>query len=117
VWEFHPGPIFANIVVVDEVNRATPRTQAAVLEAMEERQVTVDGVSRALPDPFFLIATQNPREHAGTFPLPDGQLDRFALATSMGYPAAADETAVLLGEGGVAALDDVVQVGTIDRLA
>jgi MoxR-like ATPase len=117
IWEFHPGPVFANVVIVDEVNRATPRTQAAVLEAMEERQVTVDGVSRALPEPFFLIATQNPREHAGTFPLPDGQLDRFALTTSMGYPAAADETDVLLGQGGVDALDDVVQVVTPDRLA
>ncbi|HVT76418.1 MAG TPA: AAA family ATPase [Acidimicrobiales bacterium] len=117
IWEFHPGPIFANVVVVDEVNRATPRTQAAVLEAMEEHQVTVDGVSRALPEPFFLIATQNPREHAGTFPLPDGQLDRFAIATSMGYPAAADEADVLLGQGGVTALDAVTQVVTVDRLA
>ncbi|MEY2473486.1 MAG: MoxR-like ATPase [Actinomycetota bacterium] len=117
IWEFHPGPVFANVVIVDEVNRATPRTQAAVLEAMEERQVTVDGVSRALPEPFFLIATQNPREHAGTFPLPDGQLDRFAVTTSMGYPAPADETDVLLGQGGVDALDDVAQVVTPDRLA
>jgi MoxR-like ATPase len=117
IWEFHPGPVFANVVIVDEVNRATPRTQAAVLEAMEERQVTVDGVSRALPDPFFLIATQNPREHAGTFPLPDGQLDRFALTTSMGYPSASDEADVLLGRGGVTALDDVTQVITPDRLA
>jgi MoxR-like ATPase len=117
IWEFHPGPIFANVVIVDEVNRATPRTQAAVLEAMEERQVTVDGVSRTLPEPFFLIATQNPREHAGTFPLPDGQLDRFALTTSMGYPAASDEADVLLGQGGVAALDDMTQVVTPDRLA
>jgi MoxR-like ATPase len=117
IWEFHPGPVFANVVIVDEVNRATPRTQAAVLEAMEERQVTVDGVSRALPEPFFLIATQNPREHAGTFPLPDGQLDRFAVTTSMGYPAPADETDVLLGHGGVDALDDVAQVVTPDRLA
>jgi MoxR-like ATPase len=117
IWEFHPGPVFANVVIVDEVNRATPRTQAAVLEAMEERQVTVDGVSRALPDPFFLIATQNPREHAGTFPLPDGQLDRFALTTSMGYPDASDEADVLLGQGGVDALADVVQVVTPDRLA
>ncbi|HVV38421.1 MAG TPA: MoxR family ATPase [Acidimicrobiales bacterium] len=117
IWEFHPGPIFANVVVVDEVNRATPRTQAAVLEAMEERQVTVDGVSRALPEPFFLIATQNPREHAGTFPLPDGQLDRFALTTSMGYPAPAHEADVLLGQGGVTALDSVTQVVTVDRLA
>ena len=116
-WEFHPGPIFANVVVVDEINRATPRTQSSVLEAMEERQVTVDGVSRAVPEPFFLIATQNPREHAGTFPLPDGQLDRFAVTTSMGYPAAEDETAVLLGEGGVAALASVTQLATIDQVA
>ena len=117
IWEFHPGPVFANVVIVDEVNRATPRTQAAVLEAMEERQVTVDGVSRALPEPFFLIATQNPREHAGTFPLPDGQLDRFALTTSMGYPDPSDEADVLLGQGGIDALADVVQVVTPDRLA
>jgi MoxR-like ATPase len=84
---------------------------------MEEHQVTVDGVSRALPEPFFLIATQNPREHAGTFPLPDGQLDRFAITTSMGYPDASDETDVLLGQGGVDALVDVAQVVTPDRLA
>lgn len=116
-WEFHPGPVFANVVVVDEVNRATPRTQAAVLEAMEERQVTVDGVSRLLPEPFFLIATQNPREHAGTFPLPDGQLDRFAVTTSMGYPAAADETDVLLGDGGVRRLDAITPVASISRIA
>jgi MoxR-like ATPase len=116
-WEFHPGPVFANIVIVDEINRATPRTQSAVLEAMEERQVTVDGVSRHVPEPFFLIATQNPREHAGTFPLPDGQLDRFAITTSMGYPAAADETAVLLGEGGAGALESVRQVAPIERVA
>ncbi len=116
-WEFHPGPIFANVVVVDEINRATPRTQSAVLEAMEERQVTVDGVTRRLPDPFFIVATQNSREHAGTFALPDGQLDRFALTTSMGYPAAADEAKVLLGEGGAPALDEVVQVVDADRLA
>jgi MoxR-like ATPase len=115
-WEFHPGPIFANVVIVDEINRATPRTQSAVLEAMEERQVTVDRVTRPLPNPFFLIATQNSREHAGTFALPDGQLDRFALTTSLGYPAAEDEAEVLLGEGGVRALQDVVQVVDADRL-
>jgi MoxR-like ATPase len=116
-WEFHPGPVFANVVIVDEVNRATPRTQASVLEAMEERQVTVDGVSRPLPDPFFVIATQNPREHAGTFPLPDGQLDRFALTTSMGYPSAGDETDVLLGDGGAGALAEVTPILTSDDLA
>lgn len=116
-WEFHPGPIFSNIVIVDEVNRATPRTQAAVLEAMEERQVTVDGVSRPLPDPFFIVATQNPREHAGTFPLPDGQLDRFAITTSMGYPDPGDEADVLLGDGGVDALATLSPVMTSADLA
>jgi MoxR-like ATPase len=115
-WEFHPGPVFANVVIVDEVNRATPRTQAAVLEAMEERQVTVDGVSRALPEPFFLIATQNSREHAGTFPLPDGQLDRFAVMTSLGYPGPADEAGVLLGQGGADALDGLRAIIEVDRL-
>ena len=78
-WEFRPGPIFANVVLVDEVNRASPRTQAALLEPMEEHQVTVDGVTHPLPDPFFLVATQNPFGSAGTFPLPESQLDRFAL--------------------------------------
>lgn len=84
-FEFIPGPIFANIVVVDEVNRTTPRTQAALLEAMEERQVTAEGLSRPVPSPFFVIATQNPLEYHGTYPLPEGQLDRFLVATSLGY--------------------------------
>src|SRR5438309_8054073 len=99
-WEFRPGPLFANVVLVDEVNRATPRTQAALLEAMEEHQVSVDGATRPLPDPFFLIATQNPFEHAGTFPLPDGQLDRFAIVMHLGYADPASERDVLLGRGG-----------------
>ena len=115
-WEFHPGPVFANVVVVDEVNRATPRTQAAVLEAMEERQVTVDGITRPLPDPFFLIATQNSREHAGTFPLPDGQLDRFAVMTTMGYPGAEHEAEVLLGQGGAERLVGVRAIVEPERL-
>ena len=85
-WEFRPGPLFANIVLVDELNRATPRTQSALLEAMEERQVTVDGVTRPLPQPFFLVATQNPFETAGTFPLVEGQLDRFTVVTEIGPP-------------------------------
>jgi MoxR-like ATPase len=85
-FEFVPGPIFANVVLVDEINRATPRTQSALLEPMEERQATVDGVPRPLPDPFFLVATENPIEHHGTYPLPEGQLDRFAMAVSLGYP-------------------------------
>jgi MoxR-like ATPase len=94
-FEFHPGPVFANVVVVDEVNRTTPRTQAALLEAMEEHQVTVDGVTRHLPEPFLLIATQNPIEYHGTYPLPEGQLDRFLFATSVGYPAAEEERRVV----------------------
>jgi MoxR-like ATPase len=86
VWEFRPGPVFAHVLLVDEVNRATPRTQSALLEAMEERQVTVDGETRALPDPFFLVATQNPFEHAGTFPLLEGHRDRFAMVVHLGHP-------------------------------
>src|SRR5256886_1444459 len=98
-WEFRAGPLFANVVLVDEVNRATPRTQAALLESMEEHQVSVDGATRKLPDPFFLVATQNPLEHAGTFPLPDGQLDRFAIVMHLGYADPASERDVLLGRG------------------
>jgi MoxR-like ATPase len=85
LFEFIPGPVFANIVMVDEINRATPRTQSALLEAMDENAVTVDGVRHPLPEPLFVIATQNPVEHHGTFPLPEGQLDRFAVASEMGY--------------------------------
>lgn len=104
-WEFRPGPLFANVVLVDELNRATPRTQSALLEAMEERQVTVDGVTRPLPQPFFLVATQNPFETAGTFPLVEGQLDRFTVVTEIGPPDAATERELLLGTGGEPALD------------
>ena len=99
-WDFRPGPLFANVVLVDEVNRASPRTQAALLEPMEERQVSVDGVTRPLPLPFFCIATQNPYGQAGTFPLPESQLDRFALVVSMGLPGRDAEREILLGEGG-----------------
>ncbi len=91
-FEFHPGPVFTNILLVDEINRATPRTQSALLEAMEERQVSVDGTPQALAAPFFLVATQNPIELTGTFPLPEAQLDRFLLQISLGYPD--DETEV-----------------------
>jgi MoxR-like ATPase len=86
-FSFRPGPVFSNVLLVDEVNRATPRTQAAFLEAMEERQVTVDGLAYKIPKPFFLIATENPIEMAGTFPLPEAQLDRFMMRVSIGYPA------------------------------
>lgn len=111
-WHFHPGALFANVVVVDELNRCTPRTQAALLEAMEERQVSVDGVTRTLPEPFFVVATQNPHEHAGTFPLVEGQRDRFALVTTMGYPDRASEKGLLLGRGGVASYADLGPVTT-----
>src|SRR5689334_24494139 len=90
-FEFRPGPIFANVLLVDEINRAMPKTQSALLEAMAEHQVTVDGQTRVLPDPFLLIATENPIEYEGTFPLPEAQLDRFFLRTTLGYPDAEDE--------------------------
>jgi MoxR-like ATPase len=104
-WQFRPGPLFANVVLVDEINRATPRTQSALLEAMEERQVTIDGDTHGLPDPFFVVATQNPFEYAGTFPLVEGQRDRFALVAAMGHPPRDDERQLLLGSGGGEALD------------
>jgi len=94
-FEWKRGPIFANIVVADEINRATPKTQSALLEAMAEEQVTVDGVSRPLPMPFMVVATQNPSEHHGTYPLPESQLDRFMLRLQMGYPSLEDERQIL----------------------
>jgi MoxR-like ATPase len=94
-FEFKPGPIFVNILLADEINRATPRTQAALLEAMQEQQVTVDGVTRDLPRPFLVLATQNPVEYEGTFPLPEAQLDRFLLRLSVGYPSRTDERQIL----------------------
>ncbi|WRH66610.1 MAG: MoxR family ATPase [Planktothrix sp. GU0601_MAG3] len=94
-FEFLPGPIFTNILLTDEINRATPRTQSALLEVMEERQVTVDGVSRLVPKPFFVIATQNPIEYQGTFPLPEAQMDRFLLSLTLGYPSEAEELQML----------------------
>jgi len=93
--EFRPGPVFANLLLADEINRAPAKTQAALLESMQERQVTADGVARPLPRPFLVIATQNPIESEGTYPLPEAQLDRFTLQTSMGYPAVPDETSLL----------------------
>lgn len=94
-FNFLPGPIFANVVLADEINRATPRTQSALLEVMEENQVTIDGVSRGVPTPFFAIATQNPVEYQGTFPLPEAQLDRFAISFSLGYPSEMEELQML----------------------
>ncbi len=96
-FKFHPGPIFAQMILADEVNRATPKAQSALLEAMEEHQVTIEGVTRALPAPFFVIATQNPSHQIGTFPLPESQLDRFLMRIQMGYPDAQAERGLLSG--------------------
>jgi len=96
-FRFHPGPVFAHVILADEVNRATPKTQSALLEAMEEHQVTAEGETRPLPDPFFVIATQNPSHQIGTFPLPESQLDRFLMRIELGYPDAEAERALLAG--------------------
>jgi MoxR-like ATPase len=96
-FSFHPGPVFAQVILADEVNRATPKTQSALLEAMEEHQVTADGETRKLPEPFFVIATQNPTEQVGTFPLPESQLDRFMMRIELGYPDREAERALLSG--------------------
>ena len=97
-FKFHPGPIFAQLILADEVNRATPKTQSALLEAMEEHQVTIEGETRKLPEPFFVIATQNPSRQIGTFPLPESQLDRFLMRIELGYPDATAERALLRGD-------------------
>ncbi len=96
-FQFHPGPVFTNVLLADEINRAPPRTQSALLEAMAEHQVTLDGTTRSLPDPFFVIATQNPVDLSGTYPLPDSQLDRFLLRLTLGYPNVESERALLAG--------------------
>ena len=96
-FTFHPGPIFSQVVLIDEINRATPKTQSALLEAMEERQVTIEGETRPLPAPFFVIATQNPLYQIGTFPLPESQLDRFLMCIQLGYPNHEDERNMLQG--------------------
>jgi MoxR-like ATPase len=115
-WRFRPGPLFANVVLVDEINRATPRTQSALLEAMEEGQVSADGATRKLPDPFVVIATQNPHEHAGTFPLVEGQRDRFAIAIELGLPDRDAEREILTGSGGNGALDELQPVTDAEQL-
>ncbi|HDZ54879.1 hypothetical protein LCGC14_0227410 [marine sediment metagenome] len=107
---FHPGPIFAELILADEINRATPKSQSALLEAMEEGQVTVDGATRPLPDPFFVIATQNPVSQSGTFALPESQLDRFLMRLSLGYPSMAAERSLLLGDARKIRLDRVEPV-------
>ena len=114
---FHPGPIFTQVLLADEINRATPKTQSGLLEAMEERQVSADGVTRELPAPFFVIATQNPTHQIGTFPLPESQLDRFLMCLSLGYPDAAAERALLLGEDRRALLKTLPAAMTSNELA
>ena len=118
-FEFRPGPIIANIVLADEINRATPRTQSALLEAMEERQVTIDGVTMPLASPFLVLATQNPIELEGTFPLPEAQLDRFIMRLRIGYPTEAEEDEILLrfeGESPLESLEPVVSADELVRL-
>ena len=109
-FEWKPGPIFASVVLADEINRTTPKTQSALLEAMAERQVTVEGVTHALPQPFIVIATQNPIEHHGTYPLPESQLDRFMLRLRVGYPSADDEKQILRDREHAEPLDEVQPV-------
>lgn len=111
-FEFKPGPVFTNVLLADEINRTTPKTQSALLEAMNEGQVTLDGQSHPLPQPFLVIATQNPVEHHGTYPLPESQLDRFLLRVNMGYPKAANEREILRATAGAACLDQVKPVAT-----
>ncbi|MGD1993503.1 MAG: MoxR family ATPase [Anaerolineae bacterium] len=115
-FEFRPGPIMAQVVLADEVNRATPKTQAAMLEAMEEHQVTVDGVAHPLPLPFIVLATQNPIEYQGTFPLPEGQMDRFLLRIQLGYPASEEEVSVLDRQQFRHPLDELTQIVSTEEL-
>jgi MoxR-like ATPase len=118
-FEFHPGPISAQVVLADEINRATPKVQSALLEAMEEKQVTVDGVTHQMPAPFHVLATQNPIEYEGTFPLPEAQLDRFLLRISIGYPTQEEEIAIIDGQRvihPIEALDAVVHVNDVIKL-
>ncbi|MGI8856643.1 MAG: AAA family ATPase [Thermomicrobiales bacterium] len=116
VFEFRPGPVVAQIVLADEINRATPKTQSALLEAMEERQITVDGETHDLPVPFVVLATQNPIEYEGTFPLPEAQLDRFLLRISLGYPTHMEEISVLQNQMSGHPLSRIEQVVDVDEL-
>jgi len=115
-FEYRPGPVLAQIVLIDEINRATPKTQAALLEVMEERQVTVDGVTYPMPTPFLVLATQNPIEYEGTFPLPEAQLDRFFLRISLGYPLLADEIRMLEGQQIQHPLETLQAVALVDEV-
>ncbi len=115
-FEFRPGPVMAQIVLTDEINRATPKTQAALLEAMEERQITVDGQTYPLPEPFLVLATQNPIEYEGTFPLPEAQMDRFLLRIHIGYPENRDEIRMLEGQQIRHPIEDLGQVVSVEEL-
>ncbi|MGC8873431.1 MAG: AAA family ATPase [Chloroflexia bacterium] len=115
-FEFRPGPVMANLVLADEINRATPKTQSALLESMEERQITVDGVTYPLPRPFIVLATQNPIEYEGTFPLPEAQLDRFLLRISLGYPAQLDEIEILRRQQFRHPIEDLEQVVSLEEV-
>jgi MoxR-like ATPase len=118
-FRFHPGPVFSQLILADEVNRATPKAQSALLEAMEERQVTADGATHPLPEPFFVVATQNPENQIGTFPLPESQLDRFLMRIRLGYPEADLERRLLMGEdrrGLLARLTPAADPDTLQRL-
>ncbi len=115
-FAFSPGPVFANIVLADEINRTTPRTQSALLEAMDERQVTVDGIAHMLPEPFFVIATQNPMEYHGTYPLPEGQLDRFMMSLDLGYPDIEDEKDIIKSQQITHPIDQIAPVASIENI-
>jgi MoxR-like ATPase len=115
-FELHPGPVFANVVLADEINRATPKTQSSLLECMEERQVTIDGVSHPLPRPYFVIATQNNVEMLGTYPLPEAQMDRFFMRLSLGYPSQQDEVFILDRQQQEHPLQHVQQVTEPDQI-
>jgi MoxR-like ATPase len=115
-FEFQPGPVFAQLVLADEVNRATPKAQSALLEAMEEHQVSVDGNTRPLPEPFFVVATQNPSDQIGTFPLPESQLDRFLMRLELGYPNSENERKLITGEDRRSMLDEVEPAITPETL-
>jgi MoxR-like ATPase len=116
-FKFHPGPIFSNFVLADEINRASPRTQSALLEVMAEKTVTVDGVSHRVPRPFLVVATQNPVEMDGTYPLPEAQLDRFMMRVSIGYPSAESEIEILMDEHEGRSIDDIQPVISLEEIA
>ena len=116
-FSFRPGPVFSHVLLADEINRATPRTQSALLEAMAESQVTIDGESRALPDPFLVVATQNPVEFEGTFPLPEAQLDRFLMKLGIGYPTQSEEAALVREISAVHPIEDVQPVASVAEVA